>query len=176
MSKRAAILAGLAMAGMVIPGMAAAPAASAQAPQQPDVAPWVAMQVHPKVHLLATPDDYFGPAVGNVILIEQNDGFVVIDSGLNAGNGRKLVAYARFLSPKPIKAVAITHWHNDHPQGVSSIRDAYPNVRIISTEATEAGMLGPGLGFVLRFREHRLEMPRHGLPVLLEGFVKLPPT
>ena len=47
------------------------------------------------------------------------------------------------LTPKPIKAVAITHWHNDHPQGVSAIRDAFPNVRIIATSATEAGMLGP---------------------------------
>jgi glyoxylase-like metal-dependent hydrolase (beta-lactamase superfamily II) len=107
------------------------------------VAPWVAMEVHPKVHLLTTPDDYFGPVIGNVILIEQADGFVVVDSGLSAGGGRKIVQYARSLAPKPIKAVAITHWHNDHPQGVSAIRDAYPKVRIISTAATEAGMLGP---------------------------------
>ena len=157
MSKRAAILAGLAMAAMVIPGMAAAPAASAQTAEQPDVAPWIAMQVHPKVHLLTTPDDYFGPAVGNAILVEQSDGFVVIDSGLNAGNGRKLVAYARYLSPKPIKAVAITHWHNDHPQGVSAIRDAFPNVRIIATAATEAGMLGPEAGLVGFRPDPRLE-------------------
>ena len=37
----------------------------------------------------------------------------------------------------------ITHWHGDHPQGVSAIRDAYPKVRIISTRGTEAGMRGP---------------------------------
>ena len=37
----------------------------------------------------------------------------------------------------------ITHWHDDHPQGISAIRDAYPKVRIISTPQTEAGMLGP---------------------------------
>jgi len=67
----------------------------------------------------------------------------VIDSGIDAANGRAIVAYARSLSRKPIKAVAITHWHNDHPQGVSAIRDAYPNVRVIATRPTEAGMLGP---------------------------------
>ena len=108
-----------------------------------DVAPFVAHEITPRVHLLSTPEDYFGPVIGNVILIEQRDGFVVVDSGLNAANGRAVVRYARSLAPKPIKAVLITHWHNDHPQGVSSIRDAYPNVRIVATRETEAGMLGP---------------------------------
>ena len=113
------------------------------APASVDVAPFVAHEVHPKVHLLSTPDDYFGPAVGNVVLIEQRDGFVVVDSGLNAANGRAVVRFARSLAAKPIKAVMITHWHNDHPQGVSAIRDAFPKVRIIATRETEAGMLGP---------------------------------
>ena len=108
-----------------------------------DVAPFVAHRVQPKVHLLSTPDDYFGPVIGNVTLIEQRDGFVVVDSGLNAANGRAVVRYARTLADKPIKAVLITHWHNDHPQGVSAIRDAFPKVRIIATRETEAGMLGP---------------------------------
>lgn len=117
---------------------------------QPEIWPFVARQVGPKVHLLTTSPDYFGPVVGNVTLIEQSDGFVIIDSGLTAANGRAIVGFARSLSPKPIKAVAITHWHNDHPQGVSAIRDAFPDVRIIATASTEAGMLGPeanGVGF-----------------------------
>lgn len=108
-----------------------------------DVRPFTAREISPKVHLLSTPDDWYAAAIGNVILIEQSDGFVVVDSGINAGNGRAVVRYARSLADKPIKAVLITHWHNDHPQGVSAIRDAFPQVRIIATRATEAGMLGP---------------------------------
>ena len=104
--------------------------------------PWVASTIKPGVHLLAAGPDWFGPVVGNVTLIEQSDGWVVIDSGLTASHGREVVRYARSLSSKPIKAVAITHWHNDHPQGVSAIRDAFPNVRIIATVGTEKGMLG----------------------------------
>ena len=119
--------------------LAAAPVSA----QTVDVAPFVAHEIAPRIHLLSTPDDYYGPAIGNVVLIEQRDGFVLVDSGLNAGNGRAVVRYASSLSPKPIKAVMITHWHNDHPQGISSIRDAYPKVRIIATRQTEAGMLGP---------------------------------
>ena len=58
-----------------------------------------AIEVTPKVHLLTTPDDYFGPAIGNVILIEQSNGFVVVDSGLNAANGRAVVRYAARSPP-----------------------------------------------------------------------------
>ena len=119
-------------------------AAIAQAPAtQVDIAPFVAHEVNPKVHLLAMPDDWYAQLAGNVVVIEQSDGFVIVDSGGNAGNGRAVVRYARSLANKPIKAVIITHWHGDHPQGISAIRDAYPNVRIISTRGTEAGILGP---------------------------------
>jgi glyoxylase-like metal-dependent hydrolase (beta-lactamase superfamily II) len=108
-----------------------------------DVYPFVAKEISPKVHLLIMPDDWYAQLAGNVILIEQSDGFVVVDSGGNAANGRAVVRYARSLANKPIKAVMITHWHGDHPQGISSIRDAYPKVRIISTPGTEAGLRGP---------------------------------
>ncbi len=124
----------------VAPGEAQSPAA------QVEIAPFVAREIVPQVHLLATPQDYFGPAIGNVSIIEQSDGFVLVDSGLSAGNGRSIVSYIQARSQKPVKAVVITHWHNDHPQGVSAIRDAWPKVRIIATEETKKGMLGPELG------------------------------
>ena len=94
-----------------------------------DVTPFIAEEITPKVHLLTMPEEWYAAAIGNVILIEQSDGFVVVDSGINAANGRAVVRYARSLANKPIKAVMITHWHGDHPQGVSAIRDAYPKVR-----------------------------------------------
>lgn len=116
--------------------------AAQSAPLPTKVGPWVPTKVADGVHALIAPEDYYGPAIGNVVLIEQSDGFVVVDSGLTAGDGRRVVAFARYLAPaKPIKAVAITHWHNDHPQGISAIRDAFPDVRIIATEATEKSML-----------------------------------
>ena len=66
-------------------------AAMAQSTEPIDLRPFIAREVGPKVHLLTTPDDYYGPAIGNVILIEQTDGFFVVDSGLNAANGRAVV-------------------------------------------------------------------------------------
>jgi glyoxylase-like metal-dependent hydrolase (beta-lactamase superfamily II) len=119
------------------------PALAQPVAQAVDVAPFTAEEISPKVHLLTMPDDWYAGAIGNVILIEQSDGFVIVDSGQNAANGRAVVRYARSLANKPIKAVMITHWHGDHPQGISAIRDAYPKVRVIATRGTEAGMLGP---------------------------------
>lgn len=124
--------------------MVAAPAVAQVA--SVDVRPFTAREISPEVHLLSTPQDYYGPAIGNVSIIEQRDGFVLVDSGLTAGNGRTIVNYIKAHSQKPVKAVVITHWHNDHPQGVSAIREAWPKVRIIATEETKKGMLGPELG------------------------------
>jgi glyoxylase-like metal-dependent hydrolase (beta-lactamase superfamily II) len=124
--------------------LAGVPAVAQPAAPTVEVAPFIAQEIGPKVHLLTMPDTWYAALSGNVILIEQSDGFVVVDSGSNAANGRAVVRYARSLANKPIKAVMITHWHGDHPQGISAIRDAYPNVRIIATRGTEAGILGPG--------------------------------
>lgn len=111
-----------------------------------DVRPFAAREISTEVHLLSTPADYYGPVVGNVSIIEQRDGFVLVDTGLTAANGRAIVNYVRARSNKPVKAVVITHWHNDHPQGASAIREAWPTARVIATGETRKGMLGPALG------------------------------
>ena len=128
-----------------------------------DVAPWIAQQIDSHVHVLAAPDDYYGPAVGNVSIIEQADGYVLVDTGLTAGNGRSVVEYVRALSSKPVKAVIFTHWHNDHPQGASEILKAWPKARIIATAETKKGMLGPAQGAIvgLQFKpEQEIELRR----------------
>lgn len=110
---------------------------------QPVLIPFTAREIAPGIHLLATPPDYLGPATGNVTVIEQADGVVLIDSGASAAHGRRVVQFVRTLTGKPVKAVLLTHWHNDHPLGVSEIRAAWPRVRIISTGQTRTGLLGP---------------------------------
>jgi glyoxylase-like metal-dependent hydrolase (beta-lactamase superfamily II) len=74
--------------------------------------------------------------IGNVTIIEQSDGVVLIDSGGSIADGRDVVSAVRTLTPKPIKAVAITHWHNDHPLGIPAVLEAFPSARVISTSAT----------------------------------------
>lgn len=112
-------------------------------PAHAQYAPFEARRLAPGVHLLATPADYFGPAISNVTIVEQSDGFVVIDTGATRAHGWAIVAYLRSLGPKPVKAVVFTHWHNDHPLGIGAIREAWPRARIIATAATSGGIAGP---------------------------------
>lgn len=103
---------------------------------QPDLAPYAARQIAPGVHLLTTPPEYRGAVTGNITIIEQSDGMVVIDSGLTRADGGRAVEFIRSITRKPVKVLLYTHWHNDHPQGGSEIRAAWPRVRIVSTPAT----------------------------------------
>ncbi len=124
---------------------------------QPDLAPYAARQIAPGVHLLATPPEYRGAVTGNITVIEQSDGVVVIDSGLTRADGRRAAQFIRSITRRPVKALVYTHWHNDHPQGGSEIRAAWPRVRIISTPATLRALQGPIQRYVSLRPDERME-------------------
>ena len=91
--------------------------------------------------------------IGNVAIVEQSDGIVLVDSGGTIADGRDVLAALGKLTRKPVKAVVLTHWHNDHPLGVPAILERYPRVRIIATDTTaklmaDPEVLGNGIGKV----------------------------
>ena len=125
---------------------------------RPDLAPYAARQIAPGVHLLSTPAVYRGAVTGNITIIEQSDGMVVIDSGLTRADGRRAVGFIRSLTRKPVKVLLYTHWHNDHPQGGSEIRAAWPGVRIVSTPATLRTLRGERLArYISQRPDERIE-------------------
>jgi glyoxylase-like metal-dependent hydrolase (beta-lactamase superfamily II) len=90
-------------------------------------------KVAENVWVMRQPDRLWAAVIGNVTIVEQADGLVIIDSGGSIADGRDVVAGVKGLTAKPVKAVAITHWHNDHPLGLPGILEAYPRARVIST-------------------------------------------
>jgi len=99
------------------------------------------------VWVMRQPDRLWAAVIGNVTIIEQADGVLLFDSGGTIADGREVVAAVRRLTPKPIKAVVISHWHNDHPLGVGGIREAFPAIRVIATaSAAEALKTRPNVG------------------------------
>jgi glyoxylase-like metal-dependent hydrolase (beta-lactamase superfamily II) len=90
----------------------------------------------PQTWYMRQPPRIWSAVIGNVGIVEQSDGVVLIDSGGSIPDGRDVVAEVAKLTAKPIKAVAITHWHNDHPLGVPAILEKYPKARIIATPET----------------------------------------
>lgn len=82
--------------------------------------------------------------IGNLTVIDQSDGLVLVDSGGSPGSGRRIVALIRENRPgQPVKAVILTHWHGDHPLGLGEILKAWPEARTIATEATKAHLSDP---------------------------------
>jgi len=94
------------------------------------------------VWLLAEPKFQLQP-IGNVTVIEQQDGLVLVDAGGSPGAGRRIVQMVKSLSAKPVKAVIISQWHGDKPQGLSEILKAWPGARTISTLATQRHLADP---------------------------------
>src|SRR4029079_7969028 len=93
-------------------------------------------KVVPHIWVMRQPDRLWAAVIGNVEIIEQSDGVVLMDSGGTIADGRETVRPVRRLPPKPIKAVGITHWHNDHPLGIPGILESFPHARVIATPAT----------------------------------------
>ncbi len=100
------------------------------------------VQVKNGVWLLAQPKFQVQPN-GNVTIIEQKDGLVLIDAGNSKGAGERIVDMVRSVSPKPVKAVVISQWHGDKPQGLSEILKAWPDARTISTVPTQQHLSDP---------------------------------
>ena len=94
------------------------------------------------VWLLTQPKFQIQPD-GNVTVIEQRDGLVLVDAGGSPGSGRRIVEIVKALSAKPVKAVIITQWHGDKPQGLTEILKAWPNARTIATETTKEHLADP---------------------------------
>lgn len=145
----AAVIAAAGLAAMPLPAFAqAAPAAERDASPY---APFEIIRLVEGVRVMATPPDYLGFAVSNVTIVEQADGLVVVDSGIVRTDGDAIVRYVRSFTDKPVKALIFTHWHNDHPQGASQLRAAWPQMRVIATEATRRGIDGPARSLGLAY-------------------------
>lgn len=102
----------------------------------------VTTKVAPGVWVLMEPRFQVQP-IGNVTVIEQSDGLVLVDAGGSPGSGHRIVGLVKAISAKPVKAVIITHWHGDHTQGLAEVLAAWPKARTIATRTTQAHLRDP---------------------------------
>lgn len=75
----------------------------------------------------------------NSTFLISNGGILVVDTGLNAAEGRKLLAQIRRLSSVPVRWIVNTHYHPDHSGGNSVVG---PDATIISTAFTRKRIIG----------------------------------
>jgi glyoxylase-like metal-dependent hydrolase (beta-lactamase superfamily II) len=74
-------------------------------------------------------------ASANSTFLVSDQGILVIDTGLNAQEGSKLLAEIRKISPAPIRWIVNTHYHPDHRGGNNVVG---PDAITISTEFTRS--------------------------------------
>ncbi|HWJ70450.1 MAG TPA: MBL fold metallo-hydrolase [Sphingobium sp.] len=78
---------------------------------------------------------------GNTLVVVQKDGVVLVDTKM-PGNGPAILGEVKKITDKPIKMIINTHSHPDHIGSTDYIREHYPDVRVISSEATKAEIAG----------------------------------
>jgi glyoxylase-like metal-dependent hydrolase (beta-lactamase superfamily II) len=131
--------------------LGAAPPADAVTADPAQAAQVFARETQPitgRAHLIYKPDATSPPFEGNVTVIEQTDGLVVVDAGGSPPSGEAVVAEIRKLSPKAVKVVVYTHYHGDHNLGAGAFRAAWPRCVIVSTAATRRNMTGEPMAYV----------------------------
>ena len=98
-------------------------------------------------------------SANSTFLVREN-GILVVDTGLNATEGGKLLSAIRKVSNLPVKYIVNTHYHPDHQGGNEVVG---PNATIISTdftrERTLAIMKAPGMQ-AFHFRPANLTFER----------------
>jgi glyoxylase-like metal-dependent hydrolase (beta-lactamase superfamily II) len=104
-----------------------------------------------RAHLIYKPNPTDPPFEGNVTVIEQSRGLVVVDAGGSPPSGRNIVREIRRISGKPVRQVIYTHYHGDHNLGAAEIRRAWPSVEIISTARTRENMIGAPMAYVATY-------------------------
>jgi len=69
---------------------------------------------------------------GNTVAIIGDDAVAVVDTGQHPRLAREIIARLRALTPKPVRYVVNTHWHNDHVAGNAIYAEAFPEARFIA--------------------------------------------
>ena len=89
---------------------------------------------------------------GNSVLIDAPDGWIVVDSWRTQAHVQALLECLR-ASGKPLRAIVNTHWHLDHIGGNRALRSAYPQARVIASEA----IIAARSGFLADYRKQLLD-------------------
>lgn len=111
-----------------------------------------------RAHLIYKPAVTDPPFEGNVTVIEQQSGLVVVDAGGSPPSGEAVVGEIRKVSPKPVRYLIYTHYHGDHNLGAGALKAAWPQLIVISTVKTRENMTGAPMAYVKTYAKSYSDM------------------
>ncbi len=93
----------------------------------------------------------------NAMIVELDDGMLVVDTHSKPSAARALIAQIKTLTDKPVKFVVDSHFHWDHYQGNEAYPSSWPaGLEIISSQATRESIERRGIP---RVKHEILSMP-----------------
>lgn len=72
----------------------------------------------------------------NSAIVILGDSVLVVDTQSKPSAAEAVIAEIKRLTDKPVRYLVLTHFHNDHTQGVQAYVRNWPGVKIIATRAT----------------------------------------
>jgi glyoxylase-like metal-dependent hydrolase (beta-lactamase superfamily II) len=130
-------------------GLLAQPLGGPAAPPASDPAPIAAYEIvplAPGVHGFVWTNPIENPIQGNALFIINDADVVVVDTGLLPSTARVMAAELRKLTPKPVRYVVNTHWHDDHHNGNAVYRELWPGVEFIAHRDTREDIFSKTYG------------------------------
>jgi cyclase len=103
----------------------------------------------------------------NVMIVVNDDDVLVVDSSMFPSTARTIVGEIRKLTPKPVRYLVNTHWHDDHVFGNAEFRDAWPGVEIIGHVNTRTDAAEQAFGAIKQDLENS-----KGLLAKYEGILR----
>ncbi|HEY7864021.1 MAG TPA: MBL fold metallo-hydrolase, partial [Thermoanaerobaculia bacterium] len=133
--------------------LTAAAAVAAPGPLETSVERARALLVHEDlgdgIHVFRAPSELDHWTSTNSVAIVNDDDVVVFDSPTRAVTARAVIAEIRKRTPKPVRVLINSHWHQDHWSGNDEYVKAFPGVRILATAETRDYMKRMGSAFFL---------------------------
>ena len=94
--------------------------------------------------------------VAGIVMIEGDDGIILVDAGLSVASSREVLKEFRKITDKPVVAIIYSHFHHDHIVGVKGLISEdqvnsgevaiYAHSTLMNLLVDESNILGPILG------------------------------
>jgi glyoxylase-like metal-dependent hydrolase (beta-lactamase superfamily II) len=102
------------------------------------------------VYVFRAPSDLEYWTATNSVVIVNDDDVTVFDSCTRAVTAKAVIAEIRKLTPKPVRVLVNSHWHQDHWNGNDEYAKAFPGLRIVASAETRGYMAVMGSSFFVR--------------------------
>ena len=123
-----------------------APARSATATTPPDTT-LIKDVLGDGIYLFRAPSALDRWTATNVVVIVNDQDVTVFDSNTRPRTARMVIAEIRKITPKPVRTLINSHWHQDHWSGNDEYVKAFPGLQIIATTETRGYMSRMGSRF-----------------------------